>query len=294
MTRLVGLRIAVLVVAAAGILIGLTAYFSSQKLPPCLASDAGTWRPPRDGSAHRFLVVVPDRALCFFSIDDGNALVGAIELKDVEGVTAIAPRGDRIALRYGNGRGALVDVATGRVALGVQPPPPSPDVLRVRQDGVEYSTGPGEFGFRVQQLATGRVVHVRPSGFTWNPRFGPDPPDHGLALSPDGSRLWLLDAPNSTLHLYDTSPVPTAPPRHVDDIRLSQPLSGDENPCARPRCERLGSLLYSADGRFLYVGDAGDVYDAQKRELLVELEALRQSRLMLELDWVGGRPTFPR
>jgi hypothetical protein len=294
MTRRVAVRIALLVVAAAGILVGLTAYFSSQKLPPCLVSDAGKWRPPADGNAHRFLVVVPDRALCFFSIDDGNALVGAIELENVEGVSAIAPRGDGIALRYGNGRGALVDLASGRVVLGARPPAPSPDVLRVRQDGVEYSTRPGEFGFRMRQLATGRVVHVKPRGFTWNPRFGPDPPNHGLALSPDGSRLWLVDAPNSALHLYDTSPVPARPPRHIDDVRLSKPLSGDENPCVRPRCERLGSLLYSADGRFLYVGDSGDVYDAQKLERLVELEALRQSRLMLELDWVGGRPTFPR
>jgi hypothetical protein len=159
---------------------------------------------------------------------------------------------------------------------------------------VEYSTAPGQFGFRMRLPGTGRVLHVRPEGFTWNPRFGPDPPNHGLALSPDGSTLWLLDAPNSALHLYDTSPVPAEPPRHVDDLRLSKPLSGDENPCAHPHCGRLGSLLYSADGRFLYVGDSGDVYDAQKRERLVNLEALRQTRLMLEVDWVDGRPTFPR
>jgi hypothetical protein len=294
MTRRVGLRIALLVAAAAGVLVGLTAYFSSQKVPPCLVSDAPEWRPPGNAGVHRFLVVVPDRALCFFAIDDGHALVGAIDLGKVEGVSGMEPRRGRLALRYGDGRGALVDLATGRIALGAPPPPPSPDVVRVRQDGVEYSTRPGDFGFRMRRLGTGRVLDVRPNGFTWNPRFGPDPANHGLALSPDGSQLWLLDAPNSTLHLYDTSPVPAGPPRQVDDVRLSRPLSGDENPCAHPRCERLGSLLFSADGRFLYVGDSGDVYDAQRRELLVYLEALRQSRLMLELDWVNGRPTFPR
>jgi hypothetical protein len=294
MTRRIAIRIVVLVLAAAGVLVGLTAYFSSQKLPPCLAADVGKWRPPADRDVHRFLVVVPDRAVCFFSIDDSHALVGEIDLGDIEGVSAVAPRGDRIALRYGNGRGALVDLASGRVARGVQPPPPSPDVLRLRQEGVEYSTRPGEFGFRMRQLATGRVSHVEPDGFTWNPRFGPDPPNHGLALSPDGSRLWLLDAPNGALHLYDTSPAPSRPPRQLQDLRLSKPLSGDENPCARPSCKRLGSLLSSADGRFLYVGDSGDAYDAQRRERLVNLDALHESRLMLEVDWVEGRPTFPR
>ena len=30
------------------------------------------------------------------------------------------------------------------------------------------------------------------------------------------------------------------------------------------------------------------------RERLVNLEALHQSRLMLEVDWADGRPRFPR
>ena len=78
-------------------------------------------------------------------------------------------------------------------------------------------------------------------GFNWNPRFGPNPPSHGLSLAPDRPELWVLDAPNSTLHVFDVSALPERPPRHVADVRLSKTMSGS------------GSLTRSADGRFLYV-----------------------------------------
>jgi hypothetical protein len=103
----------------------------------------------------------------------------------------------------------------------------------------------------------------------------------------------VLVAPNSVAHVYRVSGAAGRPPRHLDDVRFSKPISGDENPCAHPRCGRIGSLLAGAGGRYLYVGDAGDVIDVGKREVLVNLEALHQSRLAVEVDWVGGRPTFP-
>lgn len=293
MRRRVLLRAAVLVAAAVGVTVGLTAYLSSERIPPCLVSGTPTWHPPEGRGVNRFLVVATDKGLCFFSMDNSNALVGALGLEGLHGITAIDSRGEQVAIRYDGDRGALVNMRTGRLTHGVAPPPVAPTVIRVMAGAVEYSTRAHEFGFRVRTLDSGRVVHIRPSGFTWNPRFGPDPPDHGLALGPDGSTVWVLDAPNSVVHVYRTI-AGGRPPQHLDDIRLSKPLSGDENPCSHPRCERLGSLLFSADGRFVYVGDAGDVIDADKREVLVNLEPLHQSRLLIEMDWIDGKPAFPR
>lgn len=293
MTRRILLRTAVLLVAAVGVVVGLTAYFSSEHVPPCLVSDTPKWHPPTDHMVHRFLVVATDDALCFYSMDDANALIGALALTGVHGITAVEGRGEQLALQYAGDRGALVDLRSGWVTRGVAPPLAPPDVIRVPAGNVEYSTRPHELGFRMRRLDTGRVVHIRPEGFTWNPRFGPDPPDHGLALGPDGSTIWVLDAPNSVVHVYRAS-VGGRLPQHLADIRLSKPLSGDENPCSHTRCGRLGSLLSSADGRYVYVGDAGDVIDAEKREVLVNLEALHQSRLLIEMDWIDGRPVFPR
>ena len=92
--------------------------------------------------------------------------------------------------------------------------------------------------------------------------------------------------------MFDVSGVPRVRPRKVKDIRLTRGLFGDESPCAS-RCGRIGSLQHSADGRFVYVGDEGDVIDAAKREEVANLEALQQSPLMLEVDWVNGKPEFP-
>ena len=81
-------------------------------------------------------------------------------------------------------------------------------------------------------------------------------------------------------------------PRPIEDIRLSNPLSGDESPCSHA-CGRIGSLQHSSDGRFVYVGDSGDVIDTQTRKKVANLEALHNSRVFLEMDWVDGKPVFP-
>jgi hypothetical protein len=296
--RRVYLRAAAIAVAAVAVVAGLTVYFSSQKVPPCLVSGVPKWRPPTGAQARRFELVVPDRALCFFDMDHDQAPVGAVELRGIEGITAIAAlAGGKLGLRYGDGRGAVVELATGRVSLRTEPPPPPPsDTVRVDDAAhdVAYETRRGRLGFSILAIAPRRLLrNVGFEGFTWNPQFGPDPPSHGLSLAPDRPELWVLDAPNNTVHVFDVSRVPAAPPRKVDDIRLTKGLFGDERPCASHRCGRIGSLQHSADGRFVYAGDAGDVIDVKRREEIANLEALRQSRLTLEVDWVDGKPEFP-
>jgi hypothetical protein len=122
-TRRIVFRAAGLVFVGCLVVAGLTVYFSSQKVPPCLLSNIPRWSAPTDRSAHHFEVVVPDRALCFFDIDNHQELVGYIALKDVKGITAVAPRGGKLAVRYANGKGALVDLATGAVQYSVENSP---------------------------------------------------------------------------------------------------------------------------------------------------------------------------
>ena len=293
MKRAVWLRAGGLVLLGVAVLIGLTVYFSSEKVPPCLVSGAPAWRAPTDGGTHRYEVVFPDRAACFFAIDDQQKLVGALRLPPAKGISSAAPFHDDAALRTESGVFTLNLHTGGLRRGGLAPFPDNTLTVKDEQRGVMYVTRRGLLGFRVLDLRTaGELYEVGFKGFTWNPRFGPNPPSHGLSLAPDRPELWVLDAPNSTVHVFDVSGLPAEAPRRVEDIRLSKPLSGDENPCSSA-CARIGSLQHSSDGRFVYVGDAGDVIDTNSRRTVANLEALHNSRVHLEVDWVDGRPVFP-
>jgi hypothetical protein len=258
MTR-VWLRAAALALAAAGVVAGLTVYFSTEHVPRCLVASGGSFKPPATGR-HHYEVVLLDGSACFFDMDRNHSFAGA---RDASFVPSLPVDGDVLT---------AVD----------------------REHSVVYETKPGLLGFRTLDLRNGSVLYVTHfKGFTWNPRFGPDPPSHGLSLAPDRPELWVVDAPNSVVHVFDVSGLPATAPRRLEDVRLSKPISGEERVCAR-RCDRLGSLQHSADGRFVYVGDAGDVIDATTREVLANLEALHNSRRHLEVDWVDGTPVFPR
>ena len=294
MTRRVWFRATALVLAAAGVLVGLTLYFSSEDVPPCLVSGAPAWKAPTDGT-HRYEVVFPDQAACFFAIDEGERrLAGALSLPEAKGISTAAQLAYDVALRTQDGVFTL-DLRQGKLRRGGLAPFPSDTLTVVDQEHrVLYVTRRGFLGFRVIDLDSATSLYdVSFTGFTWNPRFGPNPPSHGLSLAPDRPELWALDAPNSRVHVFDVSGLPDQQPRQIEDIRLSQPLSGKESPCTSA-CERIGSLQHSSDGKYVFVGDAGDVIDTASRQPVANLEALHNSRVLLEVIFTDGRPTFPR
>jgi hypothetical protein len=161
------------------------------------------------------------------------------------------------------------------------------------RETIAYTTATGFLGFQVSNLKTGRVLYKVPiAGFAWDPRtFGQSAPSHGIALSPGERRLWVMDAPNSYVHVFDVSHVPARAPRQIADVRLSLPMSGQESPCTYD-CARDGWLQSSRDGRSVYVGDNGAVIDARTHRIVASLQAMRNSRKSLEIWWRGGLPVF--
>jgi hypothetical protein len=281
MTRRVWLRAAAVAVVVLGAVAALTVYYSSESVPPCLVSGIPKWRAPGKTSRHRLMVVFPDRAACFFDLDHQNKLVGELRLPAARGISVAAQLQDDVALRTSSGPMTL-DLRTARLRRGgLVPFPSSILTLLDRRHDAMYVTQAGLLGLRVIDLRNGEtrfVVHFK--GFSWNPRFGPNPPSHGVVLARD--RLWVLDAPNSTVHVFDVSALPDLPPRRLADVRLSRTMNSP------------GGLLTSADRRYLYVAGAGDVIDTRTREIVDNLPALQKSRAALEVDWAAGRPSFPR
>ena len=282
MRRRIWLRAAALAVAVVAVIVGLTLYFSSESVPACLASGAPRWHAPTDNQPHRFMLVVPEGAACFFALDDAHQLVGTLDLPAARSPSVAAPLEDHVAVRTSSGPYTL-DLRSGLfVQGGVAPFDDDTVTLLDQAHRVMYATQRGLLGFRVIDLTSGNDLYVMHfKGFRWNRRFGPNPPSHGLALAPDRPQLWVLDAPNRTLHLFDVGGLPQRPPRRLADVRLGHTMS------------KPGSLLMSADGRFLYVGGSGDVVDTRLRESVLQLAAVRDARALLEVDWVDGRPVFP-
>jgi DNA-binding beta-propeller fold protein YncE len=199
--------------------------------------------------------------------------------------TIVSPDGRFVYLGPRNSRYLFVASArTGRILRRVGPLNPGvrPFTVDISQQLV-YTTATGFLGFQVSSLRTGRVLDtVAIQGF----RQGGGTPSHGITVTPDGRRLFVIDVPSSYVHAYA---VGDGPPRHLADIPLDHSMKGKEHPCGGD-CGRAGWLQASLDGRYVYVGDAGDVISVKELRVVGFLPALRNSRYQLELDWRGNRP----
>ena len=87
----VWLRATALALAAIAAVAGLTVYYSSDKVPRCLVSGVGTWRPPADGGTHRYEVVLLNGSACVFDMSQKHRLVGALSLAQAKWLAKAAP-----------------------------------------------------------------------------------------------------------------------------------------------------------------------------------------------------------
>ncbi len=154
-----------------------------------------------------------------------------------------------------------------------------PFTINGRQSLV-FTTANQLLGFQVSSITTGRVLYtVRVSRFPFDPEVEglDETPSHGIALSPDETRLYVIDTENEFVHVYLVSGLPARKPREFAHIRLSRPI--DE-----------GWLQLSRDGRYLYVGDAGDVIDTKSLKRVANLDLLRRTAQSVEIGWRKGVP----
>lgn len=144
-----------------------------------------------------------------------------------------------------------------------------------------FTTSRAYLGFQVSSIDTGKVLYtVSPPGFAFDPSTYSRTPDHGISLSPDGRRLYLIDTVHGYVHVFDVGGLPAKPPHDVSDIKLAHPPPAD------------GWLLSSRNGHYVYVGKAGDVIDTRTQKIVAFLPPLQQSGNFLEIDWRNGRPVF--
>jgi DNA-binding beta-propeller fold protein YncE len=150
------------------------------------------------------------------------------------------------------------------------------------QDTLAFTTGDGYLGFQVSDVATGRVLYTVPvPGFSLPPADTQSAASHGIGLSPDQRFLWLVDEPNRAVHEFDISALPRKAPVLVATVHVSS---------------RPGWLNLSRDGRYVFVGLAGNVINTRTRRSVARIGALVRSRYNIEVDWSGRRvcAAYPR
>jgi hypothetical protein len=134
----------------------------------------------------------------------------------------------------------------------------------------------GLLGFEVGDLKSSKVLHrVEVPGSKPGSEKRHGCPSHGIGLTPDETELWLTDAANSQLHIFDATVVP---PKRVANVHLR---------------DQPGWVTFGIDGQYAYPS-TGDVIDVKSRKIVAGLKDEQgrdvQSEKLLEIDFFGTRP----
>jgi DNA-binding beta-propeller fold protein YncE len=171
----------------------------------------------------------------------------------------------------------VVDTATDRVLRTVGPFSASIRPFTVNGKQTLCFVNVNELlGFEVGDLVSGaKLARVEVSGYAKGPTKRHGCPSHGVALTPDETEVWIADAFNNSVHIFDAT---VMPPRQVASIKVR---------------EQPGWITFSIDGQYAYPS-TGDVIDTRTRKIVAQLtdEQGRQahSEKMMEIDFQGGVP----
>lgn len=131
-------------------------------------------------------------------------------------------------------------------------------------------------GFEVGDLTTGKMLHrIEVPGFSTGAVKRHGCPSHGIGLTPDEKQVWVCDAFNQSMHVFDAT---VMPPKLVSSIKLR---------------DEPGWITFSLDGKFAYPS-TGDLIDVASRKIIAgltdETGQAVQSEKMVEIQWKGNEP----
>lgn len=134
----------------------------------------------------------------------------------------------------------------------------------------------GLLGFEVGDITTGKMLHrVEVAGFKPGVPKRHGCPSHGVGLTPDEKEVWVCDAANQRMHVFDAT---VMPPKQVASIGVR------DDP---------GWITFSLDGRYAYPS-TGEVIDVATRRVVTTLKdetgTVAESEKIVEIHFAGGKP----
>ena len=130
-------------------------------------------------------------------------------------------------------------------------------------------------GFEIGDIGSGKMLHrIEVQGFSTGPVKRHGCPSHGIGLTPDESEVWLCDAFNQRLHIFDNT---VMPPAQLTSIELR---------------DQPGWITFSMDGKYAYPS-TGEVIEVKSRKIVGSLRDETgnavQSEKMVEIHIDGKK-----
>jgi DNA-binding beta-propeller fold protein YncE len=131
-------------------------------------------------------------------------------------------------------------------------------------------------GFEIGDLKTGKKLHrVEVPDFKTGMVKRHGCPSHGIGLSPDEREVWVVDAANERVHVFDSTMLP---PKYVQSVKLR---------------EQPGWVTFSLDGKFAYPS-TGEVIDTATKKIVATLADEKggqvHSEKLVEIHFQEGKP----
>jgi len=122
----------------------------------------------------------------------------------------------------------------------------------------------GLLGFEIGDLRTGNKLHsVQVEGFQQGTVKRHGCPSHGIGLTPDETEVWLCDAANQRMHIFDNT---VMPPKQVASVELR---------------DQPGWITFSLDGKHAYPS-TGEIVDVKSRKIIATLKDEKGNMVMSE------------
>lgn len=122
----------------------------------------------------------------------------------------------------------------------------------------------GLLGFEIGDLITGeKIHHIEVEGFKQGPVKRHGCPSHGIGLTPDEKEVWICDAFNKRMHIFDNT---VMPPKAVANIEVR---------------DEPGWITFSLDGKHAYPS-TGEIIEVKSRKIMATLKDENGNPVMSE------------
>jgi DNA-binding beta-propeller fold protein YncE len=264
-------------------------YVSTTKRVACfdLFTDKKIWEKSYEGGSDR-LAISPDGSILYVPSFEGphwtvvdaktGEVMAKVETKSGAHNTIYGPDGTRVYLAGLHSPVlAVADAHEHKLVSGIGPFSNSIRPFTINGSQSLCFVNVNELlGFEIGDCKTGKMLHrVEVVGYAKGATKRHGCPSHGIALTPDEKELWLADAANSTVHIFDATVIP---PKQMTSIKLR---------------DQPGWITFGIDGRYVYPS-TGDVIDARSKRIVATLADETgkpvQSEKLLEVVFADGKP----